>query len=100
MLTSTERQLVADGLHQAFLVDFTTELEAWELDDEDSEGSDDSDDDVNMDSSSSSSDFFETSSSDDSEDNKPSLRGHSVYHVSSNSSHPAFLESIGLLSLL
>jgi hypothetical protein len=28
------------------------------------------------------------------------VRGHSVYHVSSNSSRPAFLESIGLLSLL
>jgi hypothetical protein len=29
-----------------------------------------------------------------------SVRGHSVYHVSSNSSRPAFLESIGLLSSL
>jgi hypothetical protein len=28
------------------------------------------------------------------------VRGHSVYHVSSNSSRPAFLESIGLLSPL
>ena len=31
MSTSTERQLVADGLHQAFLVDFIAELEAHEL---------------------------------------------------------------------
>jgi hypothetical protein len=70
MPTSTERQLAADALHQAFLVDFIAELEARELLDEEGSdsdsGSDDSDDD--MDSSGSSSDFLETSSSDDMED--------------------------------
>jgi hypothetical protein len=45
MPTSTERHLVADALHQAFLVNFIAELEAQELlDDENSEESDDSDD--------------------------------------------------------
>jgi hypothetical protein len=77
MPTSTERQLAADALHQAFFVDFIAELEDREpLDDEGSEGSDDSDDD--MDSEGSSSDFSELSSSDSLED-EPTASAAEIY---------------------
>ena len=83
MPTSTEQQLVADILYQAFLVDLVAELEAQKLlDDENSEESDDSDDnDINMNSSSKSSDFFETSSSDNSENDEPTAVETYVEHM-------------------
>jgi len=72
MPTHTDRQLAADALHQAFLVNFIADLESQELDySSDSEG-DDSDD--SMDGSSSSSDSSamsspsESSSDDDDSD--------------------------------
>ncbi|CAA7257434.1 unnamed protein product [Cyclocybe aegerita] len=73
MPTCTDRQEAADALHQAFLVNFLTELEARKLRDEltygDLSGDLDSDrSDVDMDSSSSSSLFSESSTSSSSEE--------------------------------
>ena len=64
MPTRTDRQLAADALHRAFLVNFIADLESQELDySSDSEGDDSDDSDDSMDGSDSSSDSSSTSSS-------------------------------------
>ncbi|CAA7264516.1 unnamed protein product [Cyclocybe aegerita] len=79
MPTCTDRQEAADALHQAFLVNFLAELEAWKLRDEltygDLSGDLDSDrSDIDMDSSSSSSLFSESSTSSSSEEEGTAAR--------------------------
>jgi len=69
MPTCTNRQLAADALHRAFLVNFIADLESWELDySSDSEGDDSDDSDDSMDGSDSSSDSSSTSLSSESSD--------------------------------
>ena len=67
MPTHTDRQLAADALHRAFLVNFIADLESQELDyTSDSEGDDSDDSDDSMDGSGSSSNSSATSSSSES----------------------------------
>jgi len=69
MPTRTDRQLAADALHRAFLVNFIADLESRELDySSDLEGDDSDDSDDSMDGSDSSSDSSSTSSSSESSD--------------------------------
>jgi hypothetical protein len=70
MPTRTDRQLAADALHRAFLVNFVADLEQRELDFEsDSESeSEDSDDDLDMDVDSSEDSSSDSESSDDDSD--------------------------------
>ncbi|KDR81304.1 hypothetical protein GALMADRAFT_60427 [Galerina marginata CBS 339.88] len=73
MPNRTDRQLAADALHRAFLVNFIAELESRELDyssdseGEDSDDSDDSDDSMDSSDSSATSSSSESSSDDDSD---------------------------------